>query len=258
MTDYALITGSTSGIGSAFAEKCATAGHNLVLVSRDEQSLSIQKKHLENTYGVTAEYLALDLSEGDAARKVHSFTDSRDIRIGILVNNAGFNECGAFLSTDLDKERSMIRLHALFVTEMMKYFIPSMVRHGHGRVINVGSTGSFIACPDDAVYAATKAYVLHLSRAVQAELRNTGVSVTTLCPGSTRTAFAAKAGMEETLLFKLFVMSPETVASIGYDAMMRGRTTVIAGLYNKAMVMLSKVTPAPILDALTRKMLAGH
>ncbi len=149
----------------------------------------------------------------------------------------------------------MIQLHAICTTEMMKFFLPSMVENGYGRIINLGSTGSYMACPNDAVYAATKAYILHLSKGIHAELKGTGVVVTTLCPGSTKTAFASKAGMESTLLFKLFVMEPEVVADIGYRAMCNGRSSVIAGLYNKLLVFASKIAPPAILNPLTKKML---
>lgn len=255
MTKYAVVTGSTSGIGKAFAEKLAKEKHNLILVSRDESKLLNQQKMISKEYDVVVYTIAIDLTQQGAAKRVYTEVTQRRLAVEILINNAGFNECGTFLETDIEKEVAMIQLHSICTTELMKFFLPSMVEKKYGRIINLGSTGSYIACPNDAVYAATKAYILQMSKGVNAELKETGVVVTTLCPGSTKTAFAFKAGMEGTLLFKFFVMKPETVADIGYHAMLKGRTSVIVGLYNKLLVFASKITPPTILNSLTQKML---
>lgn len=255
MIKYALVTGSTSGIGKAFAEKLAKEKHNLILISRNENQLRTQHKMLSQKYDVVVHTMAIDLAQPGAAKKVYTEITQRKFAVEILVNNAGFNECGTFLETDLAKEVSMIQLHAICTTELMKFFLPAMVDEKYGHIINLGSTGSYMPCPNDAVYAATKSYILQMSKGINAELKGSGVVITTLCPGSTKTAFASKAGMEGTLLFKLFVMEPETVADIGYRAMCKGRTSVIAGLYNKLLVFASRITPSPILYGLTRKML---
>lgn len=255
MTKYAVVTGSTSGIGKAFAEKLAKEKYNLILVSRDEGKLLDQQKILSQVFDIVVCTIAIDLTEPGAAKKVFEEVTQRMLVVEILINNAGFNECGTFLETDIEKEVSMIQLHAICTTELMKFFLPSMVKQGYGRIVNLGSTGSYMACPNDAVYAATKTYILQMSKGINAELKGTGVVVTTLCPGSTKTAFALKAGMEGTLLFKLFVMEPEVVVDIGYRAMLKGRTSVIVGLYNKILVFTSKITPPSILNPLTQKML---
>ncbi len=255
MTKYALITGSTSGIGFALAEVMARNNHNLILVSRDETKLAAQQLALLEKYRISIQTIAANLALPGAAEKIYVETTGRELDVEILVNNAGFNECGAFLATDIENEVSMIQLHAICTTELMKLFLPDMVQRGYGRILNLGSTGSYMACPNDAVYAATKAYILQVSKGINAELRKTGVAVTTLCPGATDTSFASKAGMENTRLFKSFVMNPAVVASVGYRAMMKGRSSVIAGLYNKLMVVVSKITPQAIINPITQKML---
>jgi len=255
MTGYALITGTTSGIGKALAEKFAQEKINLVLVSRDAQKLGQQAESLSDKHGIKVSVIAADLEKPDTALMVYEKTRQLGVEVRYLVNNAGFNECGPFLKTDLTKEIDMLRLHIICTTEMMKLFIPDMVKNKYGRVLNLGSTGSFMACPNDSVYAASKAFVLSVSKGINAELKGTGVTVTTLCPGATATEFARKAGMERTLLFRLFVMNPETVADIGYNAAMRGKTYVIAGAYNKLLVFFSKITPPFILNPMTKIML---
>jgi len=252
---YALITGTTSGIGKALAEKFAQEKVNLVLVSRDLEKLSAQANQLSGQYSIKAHVIAVDLKKPDAAQMIYDRVKEMDIDVQYLVNNAGFNESGPLLETNWVNDADMIRVHAICTTEMMKLFIPDMVKSGYGRVLNLGSIASYMACPYEAVYAATKAYVLSVSKAVGAELKGTGVTVTTLCPGATRTEFAGKAGMENTLLFRIFVMKPEKVANIGYRAAMRGKSYVIAGVYNKLQVFLSKLTPPFILNPVLKMML---
>ncbi|WP_239254604.1 SDR family NAD(P)-dependent oxidoreductase [Listeria ilorinensis] len=258
MTNTALITGSTSGIGKAFADKLAQEKIDLILVSRDAAKLDNQSKELTCKYGIQVSVIAIDLEKPNAANKVFEAVRELGLSIQLLINNAGFNEYGSFLKTNLEKEKEMISLHVIYTTEMMKLFLPDMVNNGYGRILNLGSTGSIIPCPNDAVYAATKAYILHVSKGINAELKGTGVSITTLCPGSTKTEFAVKAGMENTLLFKFFVMTPEAVAKIGYKALVKGKTSVITGVYNQLMVLSSKIIPPIIIHSITKKMLSSE
>lgn len=252
----ALITGSTSGIGKSFASLLAKKGYDLVLVSRNREKLEHQAAELEKNYQIKVFVIVYDLEKEDAAEVVYQQVQNSKLKIQVLINNAGFNECGSFLETDMAKEMDMMQLHMIFTTKMMKLFLPQMVQCGYGRILNVGSTGSYIACPSDAVYAATKAYILSVSKGIAAELKNTGVSITTLCPGSTKTEFASKAGIENTLLFQLFVMNPDRVADIGYRAMMKGKVQVIAGAYNKLLVFFSYPLPSKIVYGLSKQMLA--
>lgn len=255
MGDTALITGSTSGIGKAFADKMAKEGYHLVLVSRNADKLHTQSEYLQRNYNIEIYTIACDLADSDSAEMIFKKLQYLDIDIQVLINNAGFNEFGSFLKTNSENELNMMKLHMFFATKMMKLFLPSMVKNGYGRVLNVGSIGSYIPCPYNAVYSATKSYILSVSESISAELKNTGVTITTLCPGSTRTEFASKANMEETLLFKIFVMSPEKVADIGYRAMIKGKVSVIAGTYNKLLVFSSYILPRHFVNYLSKKML---
>ena len=176
------------------------------------------------------------------------FVEKLKTDIDILVNNAGFNVFGAFSDTDLQKEAEMIQLHIVSATEMIKLFLPKMLKNHNGRILNLGSTGSYMPYPFNAVYAATKAYILSMSKGLSDELNDTGVSVTVLCPGSVKTEFAHKAGMENTLLFRVFVMNPEKAARIGYNALIKRKRAVTAGLYNKLLVFSSKILPSRIVS----------
>lgn len=133
------------------------------------------------------------------------------------------------------------------------FFLPHPER-GYGRILNIGSTGSYMPCPYDAVYAATKAYVLSFSNGLYQELKGTGVTVTCLCPGATQTLFAEKANINDTLLFKFFVMQPEVVAAIGYNNLQKGKRVVTAGLYNKLLVLSAKLLPVSIINPIAQWM----
>jgi len=257
MDNYVLITGGSNGIGKALAEKFAQHGHHLVLVSKASETgmLNKQADFLAEQYDVKVSIIGADLEKEDAAQMVYKTVKQRGISVQYLVNNAGFGVYGHFLKTDLIEEIDMIRLHTLCITNMMKLFLPDMVQNGYGRVLNLSSTASYMPVFKMAVYAATKAYISSLSKTINMELKGTGVSITALCPGATSTALPYKAGMEHTLLYRLFVMSPTAVANIGYKALMRGKPYVIAGVYNKMLVLSSKLLPAFIVNSITKRML---
>ena len=231
-----LITGTTSGFGKAFAEKFASMGNNIILVSRDMQKLKQQQLYLQYQYHVTVNFIAYDLTKEDAADFIIEQIDNWNIPIDFLVNNAGFNECGLFSQTDINKEIKMIDLHIRFI----------------------GSTGSFIPSPSDAVYSATKAYIMSFSNALYGEYRNTGIKITLLCPGATETEFARKANIEQTLLFKYAVMKPDKVIKIAYPKIIKGKRLIIPGIYNKFLVFFSKIMPIDITNRLTMIMMNSH
>ena len=253
-----LITGTTSGIGKAFAEKFASMGNNILLVSRDRQKLEQQQLYLQNRYHVTVNYIAYDLAKEDAADLVMEQIDKWNIPIDFLVNNAGFNECGLFSKTDINKEIKMIDLHIRFITQLTKHILTIMEQNNYGHILNVGSTGSFIPSPSDAVYSATKAYIMSFSNALYGEYRNTGIKITLLCPGATETEFARKANIEQTLLFKFAVMKPDQIVKIAYPKIAKGKRLIIPGLYNKFLIFCSKIMPIDITNKLTMIMMCNH
>lgn len=249
-----LITGTTSGIGKALAELFAEAGDTLILVSKDEEKLQQQQIALQSYCGGPVEYIACDLTKDDAMDLIREKIKDLDLSVDILVNNAGFNEAGDFINTSLEKELDMIQVHIKILTALTKLVLPGMVSRGYGRILNIGSTGSYMPCPHNAVYAAAKAYVLSFSNGLYQELKDTGVTVTCLCPGATQTMFAEKAGIDDTPLFKLFVMQPETVAAIGYNNLRKGKRAVTAGLYNKLLVFFAKLLPISIVNPIAQWM----
>jgi uncharacterized protein len=243
----ALITGATSGIGYELAKLFAKNGFGLVLVARNTGRLAGVKQEIEKSSGARVTVIAADLSLPQSQSEIFAVLQKQGITVDVLVNNAGFNEYGRFTETSLEKEIQMIQTNITSLTQLTKLLLPGMVERRRGRIMNVGSTGSFVPVPKNAVYAATKAYVLSFSDAIAEELKGSGITVTTLCPGATRTAFAERAGMGDVKLFQGRTMDAATVARIGYRAVMRGKRRVVAGCANTLMVFGMRFVPRDII-----------
>lgn len=246
----ALVTGATCGIGYELGRLFAQNGYTLILIARDGKRLRQVKEEFEAQFRISVRILEKDLALSSSPNEIWYELNREGTGVDILVNNAGFQEYGQFSKTDLGKELEMIQLHISALTKLTKLFLPGMLERGQGRILNVGSTGSFTpGGPFNAVYCATKAYVLSFSEAISEELKGTGVTVTTLCPGATSTEFASRARIEDLRLFrfKCGVMSARRVAKIGYQALMKGKRSVVAGMANKLTVLLLKWMPRRVM-----------
>lgn len=250
----ALITGASNGIGLELAKVHASKGGDLVLVARNKAKLDELKSTLENEYKVKVYTIGKDLSDTNAANEVYNETIRQNIQIDYLINNAGFGEFGLFTDTDWNKELQMINLNITTLTAFTKLYLQDMVKRRSGKIMNVASTAAFQSGPTMAVYFATKAYVLSFSEAVNNEVSDKGVTITTLCPGATESGFQAAAAMEESRLVKgRKLPSSEEVAQYGYAAMMKGKTVAIHGLMNWILANSVRFTPRSIVVKITRK-----
>ncbi len=238
-----LITGASSGIGYELAKVFAAKGHNLVLVARQKDKLQELAALLESTCRVSCKVLPRDLSEPSAARDIFDTLARESVPVDVLVNNAGFGCYGFFKETDLERESEMIRLNILSLTQLTKYFLKPMLTKGWGRILQVASTAAFQPGPTMAVYYATKAYVLSFSAALANELKGTGVTVTCLCPGPTRSGFQKKAGIEKTWIVRMTMMDAACVARAAYRALEKGQEVVIPGLLNRLGAFGAKISP---------------
>lgn len=245
----ALVTGASSGIGEAFARLFAADHYNLVLVARSKEKLDSLKTELEANHGVSIFLLPLDLSVIDCVSPIQSYLTRHGIVVDLLINNAGFGAHGSFLETSQETERDMILLNILTLTELTKFFAKSMVKRGKGHILNVASTAAFFPGPYASVYYATKAYVLSFSLALSEELRGSGVTITTLCPGATQSNFADRAGMKNTKLFgKRNLPTSEEVALFGYKALMAGKRLAIHGWFNRVQITVARILPPTLLS----------
>jgi hypothetical protein len=242
-----LVTGASSGIGRALARRFAQAGSTCVLLARSEDALHDLADGLGAAYDVDAHVLPADLSEPGAAEAVTSALRERGLAVDVLVNNAGFGARGAFAELDAQRQVDMIRVNVTALTHLARRLLPGMLERGRGGILNVASTASFQPGPRMTVYYATKAYVLSFSEGLHEEVAGTGVTVTCLAPGPTRTAFSDRADMNDATLFEVgATMSPEAVAQTGYDGFRRGRALVVPGWPNKIGAFMVRFTPRPV------------
>ncbi len=252
-TSVAIITGASSGIGLELAKIMASKGHDLILVARREEELhklaEELKPHNRNIWVYPA-----DLSKIDAAKELFNWTKSNNIYPEILVNNAGFGDMTDFAESNLKKLQEMIQLNMVALTELTWYFLPEMIRRKKGYMLNIGSTASFIPGPGMAVYHATKAFVLNFGESLREELRGTGVSLSTLCPGPTQSGFQEKANMQNAWLFNQAPLpNSKEVAALGYKSMMGRKSISVHGFANKLIPLMTRTFPRSWVSRSVRK-----
>lgn len=250
-----LITGASGGIGLALAEIFAREGYDLVLVARSEAKMAAAKARLESRYGIAVEVMAKDLMVKNAAQEIFDALANEGRAIDILVNNAGVGDYGRFVDAEWDKQNEMIQLNITALIHMTKLFLNPMLERKQGKILNVASIAAFNPGPTMAVYHATKAAVLFFSEALTSELKGSGVTVTTLCPGPTETGFVAAASMESSKLFQnMKVATPEEVAACGYKALMKGKPIAVHGFFNKLLAFSVRLSPRGQVREMTYKM----
>jgi uncharacterized protein len=251
----ALVTGGSGGIGLELAKVLARNDFDLVLVGRNRDTLEAAAGQLEGKFAIRAQVFAADLARPEAPEAIFDFLQNENVPIEILVNNAGIGLGGEFADTKLERELEMIQVNIAALTHLTKLFLPPMIKRKSGRVLNVASTAAFQPGPLMAVYYATKAYVLSFSEALSEELRNSGVTVTTLCPGPTHTDFADAAEMGNSRLFHTFgIADPADVAKYGFDAMMHGKRLAIPGVKNKVVAQANRFAPRALSAKIARMM----
>jgi uncharacterized protein len=244
----ALVTGASVGIGRELAKLCARDGYDLVLIARSRPQLQSLAAELRSAVRI----IPADLSLGPAPREI--FDQLAGMPIDVLINNAGFGLLGKFWELDPRQQVDMVQVNITALTELTRLFLPGMIERRRGRVLNVASTAAFQPGPLMAVYYASKAYVLSFSEAIHNECRGTGVTVTALCPGPTRTEFQRRAGASTAKLFDSGrVMDAATVAQIGWSATKKGKPLAIAGGMNAAMAFLTRFAPIQLTASMARK-----
>ena len=256
MNKFTLITGASGGIGKELAKIAAREKQNLLLVARSEKRLKeVGKEIRQQTQdeSLQIELLALDLSKPTAPKQVFEFCRKNQLFIDTLVNNAGFGDYGVFSASTLGRQLEMIDLNISTLTALTHLFLPEMIKQSSGKIMNLGSVASFLPGPLMSTYFATKNYVLSFSRALSEELRDTGVSVTCLCPGPTKSGFGSTARVSKTHSTSNPKTTAREVAEYGWYQMQNGTPVAIYGFSNRMMIQLVKFVPRDLVARLVKK-----
>jgi uncharacterized protein len=192
---WALVTGASSGIGEEFARQLAARGMHLVLAARRVSLMEQLAAELHTAHGTKCEIIACDLANPTEPARLVEEVQRRGITVELLVNNAGFGNVAEIATTDLKKVLDMLQVNITSLTELTYRLLPGMMERGHGGIINVSSVAAFQPVAFMGPYSAGKSYVLHFSESLWAEAREKGVTVTALCPGTTRTEFFNVSGV---------------------------------------------------------------
>lgn len=242
----ALVTGASDGIGLEFCKLLAKRGYDLILVARREDKLEQIGAQLAAQQGINYNIISVDLSQPQAAQEIYQETQNRGLRVDLLINNAGLLHNGFFTQLDLTAQENMIRVNVLALTSMCHLFANDMAQRKAGSILNIASLAAWMPIPNQNVYAATKAYVLAFSQALQDEMRaaDTGVKVTALCPGYTATKMMNNPEQGGRLIIPDgLLQSAEEVAEIGLNACLAGKSTVIPGLANRILAAITHLFP---------------
>jgi uncharacterized protein len=216
---HVLITGATSGIGLEIAKLFAERSYPMFIVGHEAERLKDTEALLRGLGASMVHGVEADLMLPGGPLRVRNAVRDALATIEILVNDAGVGEYGRFVETDLERELDLIQLNVGSLVHLTKLFLPSMIQRGHGRILNLASISSYQPTPLLSVYSATKAFVLHFTDSLRHEVQDTGVTVTALIPGPTRTDFFRKAGMEHTVAATNDPEDPAVVAKVGFDAL---------------------------------------
>ena len=246
----ALITGASAGLGAEFARQLAPQARALILVARRQDRLEALRAEIDRP-GLTIHCHVADLGDEIQTEALLAALAASGERVSLLINNAGLGDHGFFEESDWPRVAAMLAVNVKALTRHTHALLPEFVRAGRGAILNVSSIASLLPLPKMAVYAATKAYVTSFSEALRAELRGTGVSVTTLCPGPVTTEFASVANRpasgDAMPAPELFKIPAEEVVAAGLAAVERDRARVIPGWLVCIVMTISSLVPIFIL-----------
>ncbi|MBK8394221.1 MAG: SDR family oxidoreductase [Leptospiraceae bacterium] len=254
---WALITGASSGFGIDFANILAESGVNLILTARREEPMLELKKKLEEKHKVRIEVIPMDLSTKESPTNLYNKIKSKGIQVDALINNAGFGIYGEFIDVPWEKEEMQLMVDVVNLMHLTKLFLKDMVTRNFGYLLNISSIGGYQPSPLYASYSAGKSYVLNFTEALNYELRNTNVKISTLAPGVTRTGFQETAAKEKplTLYQKFSMMDSRPVAEIGVKGMMNGTPSVMPGFLNKLSIFFLRLTPRRVMAMMVYRLM---
>ncbi len=252
---YAIITGGSSGIGSAYAEEWARRGYNILIVSNREDLNAEEQKRLQGLYpDLTIRSKYQDLAKTAAAQELYDYCMAENLEVEVLVNNAGMFYFGAVVEKPAALSQTMTALHCDTPVALCVLFGSEMKRRGKGVIINASSITAFMSFPTIAVYQASKAFLLRFSKGLSYELSHHGVKVCCVCPGAVDTDLYNLPVTTRKILRKTGIMlSPRQVARRGVRAALRGRKVKIPGAINWFFVFICFLVPGFLIDLVKKK-----
>ena len=258
--NYALITGSTAGIGLDIAQELASRGHNILLTARREDRLKDIAEQLTADFGVDAHYVVADLGEIDAPGKIFDFCASNNYHIDILVNNAGYTINKKFHEISEEEEERFIRVLGLGVIALTKRFIPGMLQLNSGKIMLVSSLAAFAPPARGALYGPVKTFVNRFGDAVNFNYRSQGITSTNICPGFVETEFHTASGMQDVMdeVPSFMKKDSKTIAKGAVDAMMSGKRLWIPGLLIKIIAFFCYHLPGPLVIKIGSSLAGGR
>lgn len=251
---YALITGASGGIGRDLADCFAADGIPLILVARSEEKLKIARTEISERYAVDVRTHNLDLSKAGSPEKLYEWVSAEKLVVRYLINNAGFGDKAEVIDAELGRLQQMVGLNVEAPVVLSKLFGTDMAARKQGNIVNIASVAGLVPGPGMAVYYATKAFVLSFSQALAEELAADGVIVTAVCPGATKTGFAAAAGAGSSRLFSGRLPTAKKVAAFSYRAMQAGKLVAIWGAKNRIMSRIIGLLPRRRVLSVVRKL----
>ncbi|MFC7913213.1 SDR family NAD(P)-dependent oxidoreductase [Streptomyces sp. NPDC057386] len=246
----ALITGSTAGIGAAFARRLAADGHDLVLVARDTARLREQATELHDRHGVEAEVLTADLAEDEGIEAVAARLRDRRDPVDLLINNAGFGNKGRYLDVSMADELRMLKVHCEAVLRLTSAAAETMRERGRGGIVNVASVAAFVP---RGTYGASKAWVVQFTQGAARDLAGSGVRLMALCPGFVRTEFHQRAGMGTDNIPGWMWLDADKLVATALADLARGRTLSVPDPRYKVLMGAAKLMPRGVLGGITSR-----
>ena len=246
---FTLITGGSMGIGRALAYECAARNLNLLLISLPEPELETTAVAIREKFNVHVHTLAIDLTKGEAPEKVYNWCRENDWKVNILINNAGRAGTAIFEDSSFEYNDIRIQLNIRALVSLTHLFLKDLKSYDKSYILNVGSFSAYYSIPYKSVYCASKAFVLRFSRALNAELKNTSISVSVVCPNGVRTnPDTHKRISTHGFLSQSVILSAEEVARIAISGMFKKRIVIIPGFLNKVLLVISKFVPPGIAE----------
>ena len=252
----ALVTGASSGIGLCYSEVLARDYRcDLLMVSNQEEALKAAAGRLSAAYGVSAQWLCMDLSQPEAARRLHDYALGKGMEVDVLVNDAGFFFFDRYKDVPWERIQSMLNLHMVTLAGLTRLFGADMCARGHGYILNMSSICAWMRFPGLQTYDSTKAFVYSFSLSVQPEFRMHGVKLTVVTPGAVDTPlYGLPPEKRRNLLRHGISMKPEKLAAKALKAMFRGRKKCMPGWANHLLRPLVTALPAPLVYAIIKRM----